>query len=446
MRCAGCELDPKKPARYCECCGKEISQHQPAKASETIDTDWAPKRSAWDLRCPKCGGPSLDGGVCQVCQKPTPPSDRAESSPATNHAGAAAAPSPQTTPGGPTAAVQSRPVMSAPAQQSIMPTPPPQRAAQPVPFSELKTIPIAKDRTPTPPPRRSQSDAATPDRSHRPAGANSGRVQSKQPSRAYSYGLIAASVAVVAALGAAADWMFVNQDAQVTHAAQASMPSVPEKPAPSPSEPPAEAAPAAEDRPAIKDAPAPAVEAAPARTAAPPPVAKDPAASKPKPAPPARTARAAAAPAAKPAKPQGSTKEVVPTAAPALTASAPPAPAPVRESAPAATPSVEKAAPVGPFFETKDVTETPRVTARVEPRLPADLKAKKVHEIVIVRALVSQSGHASRVTVLRKSKTGPQLDDVVVAAVNQWTFVPAKKKGEPVSCWFNFGVTVGAAD
>ena len=56
MRCAGCELEPKKPARYCECCGKEISQHQ-AKAPETIDTDWAPKRSAWDLRCPKCGVP-----------------------------------------------------------------------------------------------------------------------------------------------------------------------------------------------------------------------------------------------------------------------------------------------------------------------------------------------------------------------------------------------------
>ena len=86
------------------------------------------------------------------------------------------------------------------------------------------------------------------------------------------------------------------------------------------------------------------------------------------------------------------------------------------------------------------------MTAKVEPRLPADLRARKVHEIVIVRALVSQNGHASRVSVLRKSKAGPQLDDVVVAAVNQWTFAPAKKKGEPVSCWFNFGVTVGAAD
>jgi TonB family protein len=243
--------------------------------------------------------------------------------------------------------------------------------------------------------------------------------------------LIAASVAVVAALGGAADYLFVHQETDVARAAQASMPAATEMPAAPVSEPPADATPASDDRVAVKETPAPAV-------------AKDPAPAKPKPVTPAKPARAAAAPAAKPAKPQSSPRET----APALTASAAPAPPPppVRESAPAPSPSVEKAAAVGPFFETKDVNETPKVTARVEPRLPADLKAKKVHEIVIVRALVSQNGHASRVSVLRKSKAGPQLDDVVVAAVNQWTFSPAKKKGEAVSCWFNFGVTVGAAD
>lgn len=447
MRCGGCELEPKKPARYCECCGKEISQHQPAKASETIDTDWAPKRSAWDLRCPKCGGPSLDGGVCQICQKPTPPADHTESSSTPNHAGSPAAGTPQAPPaGGPTASMPSRPQMSAPAPHAMAapPTPAPQRVAPPPPLSEIPIIPVQRDRTPAPPPRRSQTDPATPDRSRRPA-ASSLRVQSKQPNRTYSFGLIAASVAVVAMLGAAADWLFVHQDTDVARVAQASMPAVNEKPAAPVSEPPADATPASDDRAAVKDTPAPAaIDVPPARTPAPAPaVAKDPAPAKSKPVTPAKPARTAAAPAAKPVKPQGSPA----TPAPALTASAVPAPpSPVRESAPAASPSVEKVAPVGPFFETKDVSETPKVTARVEPRLPADLKAKKVHEIVIVRALVSQNGHASRVSVLRKSKAGPQLDDVVVAAVNQWTFSPAKKKGEAVSCWFNFGVTVGAAD
>jgi TonB family protein len=72
-----------------------------------------------------------------------------------------------------------------------------------------------------------------------------------------------------------------------------------------------------------------------------------------------------------------------------------------------------------------------------------ELRDRSVKEIVVVRALVSQSGHPTRVSLLRRSKTGPQLDDVVLAAVNQWTFSPARKKGEPVSCWFNFAVPVG---
>ena len=81
MRCVGCEIDPLSPARYCECCGREISPnqnksgepHRAAAPPETVEADaglydWAPKRSAWDLRCPSCGGPSLDAGRCQ-CQK-----------------------------------------------------------------------------------------------------------------------------------------------------------------------------------------------------------------------------------------------------------------------------------------------------------------------------------------------------------------------------------------
>jgi len=113
----------------------------------------------------------------------------------------------------------------------------------------------------------------------------------------------------------------------------------------------------------------------------------------------------------------------------------------------ASVPTVATPSPAsGPFFETKDVTESPRVTARVEPKLPADLRARSINEVIIVRALVSENGHPSRVSLLRRSKTGPQVDEVVVAAVNQWMFEPARKKGEAVSCWFNFGVQVGRAD
>ncbi len=124
--------------------------------------------------------------------------------------------------------------------------------------------------------------------------------------------------------------------------------------------------------------------------------------------------------------------------APAPVVVAPPPP-PVVASAP------PPAAPSGQFFETTDVSESPQVTRRVEPQLPGELRNRRLNEILIVRVLVSQSGHPYRISLLRKSKTGPQLDSAVIAAVNQWTFSPAKRRGEAVSCWLNLGVPVSAS-
>jgi protein TonB len=117
-----------------------------------------------------------------------------------------------------------------------------------------------------------------------------------------------------------------------------------------------------------------------------------------------------------------------------------PAPEPVAAPAPAPEP----AAPVGPFFETRQVNETPQVASRIEPRIPDDVQGP-VNDVVILRVLVSQTGHASLVSVLRRSRTGVALDDAVVAAVKQWTFSPARKRGEAVSCWYHVGVPVQRA-
>jgi protein TonB len=119
------------------------------------------------------------------------------------------------------------------------------------------------------------------------------------------------------------------------------------------------------------------------------------------------------------------------------------APAPVVAAAPKPEPPP---VPVGPFFELRDVNETPRVATRVEPQVPDDLRDRQLNEVVIVRVLVTQAGHPSLVNLLRRSKSGPSLDDAIVAAVKQWTFVPAKKRGEPVSCWFHVGVPVSKAN
>jgi hypothetical protein len=100
----------------------------------------------------------------------------------------------------------------------------------------------------------------------------------------------------------------------------------------------------------------------------------------------------------------------------------------------------------GPAFQPSQVNEAPRVVRRIEPRIPGSLRGRKLDEILVVRALVSKEGQPSRVTLLRRSKVGIALDDAVVAAVNQWTFTPALKEGEPVSSWFNFAVPVSRPD
>jgi TonB family protein len=133
------------------------------------------------------------------------------------------------------------------------------------------------------------------------------------------------------------------------------------------------------------------------------------------------------------------------TSSPA-TESAAPAPAPVpRPVAAEGTRSAAPAAPAGRFFEQRDVDESPAIATRIDPKLPGDVPARLRNDIVIVRLLVSQSGHPFRVSLLRKSKAGPSVDDAVVAAVTRWTFSPARKRGEAVSCWLNVAVPLGQA-
>jgi hypothetical protein len=104
------------------------------------------------------------------------------------------------------------------------------------------------------------------------------------------------------------------------------------------------------------------------------------------------------------------------------------------------------AAAVGPIFDLRDVSEQPKIATQHAPTLPPQLRSRAAKEIVVVRALVSQSGRPSRISLLRRSKTGPEVDDVILASVNEWTFSPARKKGEAVNCWFNFAVQVGGTD
>jgi TonB family protein len=108
--------------------------------------------------------------------------------------------------------------------------------------------------------------------------------------------------------------------------------------------------------------------------------------------------------------------------------------------------SIAPVEPTGRLFERRDVDEPPQVATRIAPHVPADLRARSVGDIVIVHVLVSQTGHPFRISLLRGSKSGRSLDDAVVVAVNQWTFSPARKRGEAVSCWLNIGVPLSQAN
>jgi periplasmic protein TonB len=198
---------------------------------------------------------------------------------------------------------------------------------------------------------------------------------------------------------------------------------------------------AAGDKPQRAPQPAPrtaepASPVAAERSVKPDPQPEKPRASQPRPAAPKVAAASKPRPASAPAREPIAAAAV---AVPAVLTVAPPAPvAAVSPAAPASS------APQGPFFEPTDVHEAPKVASKVAPDVPAELRAQARNEIVIVRMLISQIGRPSRVSLLRKSKTGPRVDNAVIAAVNQWTFSPAKRRGEAVSSWFNIGIPVMA--
>ena len=408
MRCVGCEMDPQAPARYCECCGTEISPqqshhgpsdragHAPVEKKEPASThdDWAPKGNSWDLRCPSCGGPSLDRGRCPACQR------------AADSLGVANVP-----------AVK--------AAQAKTPAPPAPATSQPPSYIEtVYTAPAPKaaparpdtarmaaaDKPAAPNPKvvwAAKPEAATAEKKPARAAVPARPAAAVAPQRPLPWVVLSAAVVVLCAISVGA-WVFLQEESVIAGEG--------------------ERVPAAElalngGTPTDSAIPADAVPAAAVPTLDPEPVISAPAPIVQEPKPATASGAKPASPAARSPRPS-----VMTPAARNVAANGSPA-------APAGA--------VGPFFETKDVNETPKVATRVEPRLSAGLRTRKINEVVIVRALVSQSGHPSQVSLLRRSKTGPELDDVVLAAVNQWTFSPARKKGEPVSCWFNFGVSVG---
>jgi TonB family protein len=351
-------------------------------------------------------------------------------------------------------AAASRPAVAVPLPVHATPEP----AAAPEPTASREAVTVTAAAAPL------EAAPASPFADKKPAAS----FMPRAAGRLKRFATVAAAVVAVAAIGLPLTKLWLGRQQTIV----AQKPQPPAKPAPR------TAAPAA--APAVK----PAVDraAAPASAVAPKAAPTTAAPSAPAPAAPRVTAPAAArvtsqapAPAARAAvRPKPA---MVPAAAPQRAAANPPAASasrstakPVRPSKPAppaiaSAPVVESGpvalfetaqvapvpppaptapeSPIGPFYESTDVDKTPQVLARVEPELSAELMTRARGEIVVVRFLVTQTGRPVLVSLLRRSKAGMDLDEAVIAAIKNWTFAPAIKRGRAVSCFVHLGVPIG---
>jgi TonB family protein len=368
----------------------------PAPAAPIVETS-APTASGGS--CESCGGPSSEGTLCESCQSafqfviapstaPTAPqsiSDADDSAPAQAAFEFSAA-------------VVESPAPDVASVEAVATEPEPVAVIEPEPA--LLPVPIS-------------------------VPFNDAPAVSAQNSKAQRMGLAVAAVIAVAVMGVPLGvWLGIR------HQPHSELP------------PPA-AAPQAQ-KAAVAPAPVATVAAAAkhSEVVAPAPVVVDPqpktAVTEPSPA------KGSKLTPAKPRKPEPARRPVALQAAPVPVVQGLAAlPAPVVAAQPVELPRVATPTPpAGRLFEPADVDQSPRVATRVQPQVPDDLVKRYPKDVVVVRVLVSQTGHPFRVSLLRRSLGGRSVDDAVVAAVSTWTFSPATKRGEAVSCWMNFGVPI----
>jgi TonB family protein len=417
VNCAECEKEPLTPGHFCPCCGRKLSLQE----RRALETNSPPSR------CQSCGVFSADGDLCKSCQQAFAPvlGTTTGTEPSNDSA---------------TADSQKAPAVDMMAEVAL---PPPVakvdavKIAGAVETAKAQTAQAVADMT-------AQAYLA---RAKNPPVVTRRPIVSAPPPqrRSRTPMLITAVTVIVIVIGAvegARRFGLLSprqaaregQRVQATPAAKSITPAeLPALPSDTYSAPTI----VAENR-------APAIVAAQIA----PPTPSPSQTPKPKATPTPKPTPKAAASRRQPVRQANSSNQrVVPVVAPAPP---PETPAPVPASPPAlvvAVNSPRASAPLtGRFFERKDVDEPPKVATRVAPKLPANVPARLRNGAVVVRVLVSRTGHPFHVSVLRGSMLGRSSDEAVVAAVTQWTFSPARKQGEPVNCWFNVGVPLAQAN
>lgn len=82
---------------------------------------------------------------------------------------------------------------------------------------------------------------------------------------------------------------------------------------------------------------------------------------------------------------------------------------------------------------TEDTVDSlPRPRSRPAPEYPAKARQRGIQGHVLLKLKVSERGEVEQVSVVEAEPAGV-FESVAVAAVRQWTFEPARYKGEPVA-------------
>jgi TonB family protein len=433
VRCSECQTAPLTKGHYCECCGRKLSEQElqslvvAADTSNQLALDFT---AGVEARCGSCGGPTAGSDLCPACEQAfssvlgslnsaapaAEPVDAALTSPvpAIDFEALLSTEAPSSaSPEDSVASVESAHAVAAIAALESLAALEPVASVDPEPSHAQPVVAASDVHVPAP----VMPVAAIAAASAAPVAA----VAAPAPASRNRSALVAvAAVVIVTVIGVPAGALWLRNQLPQSAPAPAPAASVAKKDAvvahpPTPAPPPAAVEP----------------EPAPAPIATPPPAQAAVTPRAPRPKAPAKAVKPAA-PSLPPAPLVAPTEM---TAAPAPVAALAPAPPPVQPR------MVMPEPPAGHLFEPNEVDEMPKIATRVEPQLPGNL-SRSANDVVVVRMLVSQTGHPFRVSLLRRSRSGASVDDAVVAAVKQWTFSPARKRGETVSCWFNFGVSL----
>ena len=85
----------------------------------------------------------------------------------------------------------------------------------------------------------------------------------------------------------------------------------------------------------------------------------------------------------------------------------------------------------GGVYQPGGAVSAPRVIKEVRPKYTSEAMTNKIQGTVLLEAIVTRDGNASRIRVVRSLDAGG-LDQEAVAAVAQWRFEPGRRAGAAV--------------